>query len=228
MKITYLSHSCFLVELSKHTVIIDPFLTGNPLAKVKPEDVRCDYVIVTHGHGDHVGDAVAISKRTGATVVSSYEVATWLEQQGAKTHALGLGGGYGFPFGRVKLTIAFHSSGYPRPGGGFEYLGNPAGVLIEAEGKTLHHAGDTALTLEMQLLGQRHLIDVAMLPIGDNFTMGPEDAVMAAEYLKAGLVLPMHYNTFPVIEQDPNKFVAMLAAKGMKGAALEIGGSVEA
>ena len=230
MKLTFLGHSCFLVETSSHTLIIDPFLNGNPSAKVKPEDIKCDFVLVTHGHFDHLGDAAEIAKENDATIISSYEVADWLSRQnGAKAHGMGVGGGFDFPFGRVKLTIAFHSGGYPPAEGsmdGFVYLGAPAGLLIQADGKTIYHAGDTALTLEMQLLGQRNKIDVAMLPIGDNFTMGPEDAVTAAEFLKAGLVLPIHYNTWGLINQDPGKFVSMLAAKGIKGEAPSVGESV--
>jgi len=142
---------------------------------------------------------------------------------------MGLGGGYNFPFGRVKLTIAFHSAGYPPEDGSmaaFAYLGVAAGMLIQADGKTLFHAGDTALNLEMQLIGQRNEIDLAMLPIGDNFTMGPEDAVTAAEFLRAKLVIPMHYNTFPPIHQDPDAFVAALAAKGLRGHAIKTGETI--
>ncbi len=228
MTITYLSHSCFLIETSSHTLIIDPFLTYNPLAPVKADSIRCDYVLVTHGHQDHVGDALDIAKRNDATIISSYEVADWLGRQGAKAHPLGLGGGCSFPFGRVKLTIAFHSAGYPieTEKGGFIYLGSPAGFLIQADEKSIYHAGDTALTLEMQLLGQRTKIDVAILPIGDNFTMGPDDAVAAAEFLQAGLVLPMHYNTFPPIRQDPQAFVSALAGKGIRGQAPAIGETI--
>jgi L-ascorbate metabolism protein UlaG (beta-lactamase superfamily) len=230
MKISYLSHSCFLIETSSHTLIIDPFLTQNPLAKVKAADIKCDFVLVTHGHFDHVGDALEIANRNDATIISSYEIVDWLSRQGAKKgHPLGLGGGYNFPFGRVKLTVAFHSAGYPPEEGdkgGFVYLGVAAGIIIQAEGKTIYHAGDTALTLEMQLIGERNEIDVAMLPIGDNFTMGPEDAVTAAEFLRAKLVLPMHYNTFPPIHQDPKAFVAGLNAKGIKGAAMGIGETI--
>lgn len=230
MNLTYLSHSCFLFETSSHTLIIDPFLTDNPLAQAKPADIRCDFVLVTHGHFDHVGDAVEIARRNDATVISSYEVADWLAREGVKTHPMGLGGGFAFPFGRVKLTIAFHSAGYPPAKedkqSGFIYVGAAAGMLIQADGKTLYHAGDTALTLEMQLLGKRNKIDLAMLPIGDNFTMGPDDAVTAAEFLKPALTLPMHYNTFGYIKQDPAAFVSALATKGLKGRAPAIGETI--
>jgi L-ascorbate metabolism protein UlaG (beta-lactamase superfamily) len=232
MKLTYLSHSCFLIETASHRLIIDPFLTGNGLATIKPEEVKCDYVLVTHGHFDHVGDAPEIAKRNDATLISTYEVADYLAQKhGIKTHGMGIGGVFDFPFGRIKLTIAHHSAGYA-PGGELEngrfiYLGVPAGMLITAEEKTIYHASDTALFMDMQLIGQRDRIDVALLPIGDNFTMGPADAAEAARFLNARLSIPMHYNSFPLIEQDPESFVKAVTSNGMQARVLKIGESQE-
>jgi L-ascorbate metabolism protein UlaG (beta-lactamase superfamily) len=222
MKITYLSHSCFLVETAEARIVIDPFLTGNPMARVGAGEIACDYIIVTHGHEDHFGDAVAIARRTGATVIGNFEVAMTCANQGAKAHPMNVGGAYRFPFGRVKLTLAHHSSGQAS-GQGFSYLGNPCGVVLTAGGKTLYHAGDTALFLDMQLIGELDRIDVALLPIGDNFTMGPEDAARAAEFLKAGLSVPMHFNTFDLIRVDPAAFVKAAAARGRRARVLEVG-----
>ncbi|MEA3188942.1 MAG: hypothetical protein QOD99_2772 [Chthoniobacter sp.] len=231
MKLTYLSHSCVFIETSTHRLIIDPFLTGNGTAQIKQEDVKCDFVLVTHGHFDHLGDAVEIARRNKATIISSYEVADYLAQEKVETHGMGIGGAWKFPFGRVKLTIAFHSAGYA-PGGElkdaqFIYLGNPAGMLITADGKTIYHAGDTALTVEMKLLGELNHIDVALLPIGDNFTMGVDDAVLAAEFLKCALAIPIHYNTFDLIRADTDAFVQKLAARGIRGNALAIGETLD-
>lgn len=206
MKLTYLSHSCFAVETSTHRLLIDPFLTGNSLAPVKPEEVECDFILLSHGHEDHLGDAVPIAKRTGATIVANYETATFCGQQGAKVHPMQIGGAYEFPFGRLKLTIAHHSSSRATADG-FSFLGNPAGLLITAEGKTIYHAGDTGLFLDMKLIGELDRIDVALLPIGDNFTMGPDDAAQAVDFLNPRLAIPMHYNTFEIIKMDPQRFV---------------------
>ncbi|GAB7388655.1 metal-dependent hydrolase [Bacillaceae bacterium] len=229
MKIVYHGHSCVEVRTEKARLLIDPFLSGNPRAKVKPEEIRADYVLLTHGHQDHVADALAIAKQNDATIIATYELATYYSWQGAKTHPMNLGGARSFSFGKVKMTQAFHSSALT-----FDderkivYLGMPGGFLIEAEGKTLYHAGDTGLFGDMKLIGERNKIDVAFLPIGDNFTMGPDDALVAAEWLKAKKVVPIHYNTFPVIEQDAAAFVDRLRQeKGIEGILLEIGGELE-
>ncbi|HET9002195.1 MAG TPA: metal-dependent hydrolase [bacterium] len=200
--LTYYGHSTWTLETKGTTILIDPFFTGNPQASVTGGDVRANFIILTHAHGDHYGDSVEIAKRTGATLISNFEIVNYCQKQGvANAHPLHLGGGHAFPFGRVKLTVAHHGSSFPDG----TYGGNPAGVVIEFEGKRLYDAGDTALFSDMTLIGQPGL-DVALLPIGDNFTMGPEDAAAAAKFLRARTVIPEHYNTWPVIAQDPEAF----------------------
>ncbi len=224
MKIHYHGHSCFEIHHEGHRLIIDPFLRGNPMAKADPKDIKVDYVLLTHGHGDHVGDALEIAKNNDATVIAPNELAVWMGWQGAKIHPLHIGGSYAFPFGRVKLTQAFHGSGFTVDDRKeIIYLGMPAGILLMLGDKTIYHAGDTGLFSDMKLIGERHPVDIAMLPIGDNFTMGPEDALTAAEWVKAKWVIPMHYNTFPLIEQDAHAFVRNLEAKGIKGVVMESG-----
>ncbi|MFQ5649682.1 MAG: metal-dependent hydrolase [bacterium] len=224
-KLTYLSHAAFLLESDGSTILIDPFLSGNPLAAVKPEDIRCHYILLTHGHGDHIGDTVAIAKQNNATVISNYEIATWCTKQGLSAHAMHIGGAHDFSFGRVKLTIAHHGSGYDS-GDGMVYLGNPAGVLITVNDKTLYHAGDTALFYDMKLIGEMNAIDVALLPIGDNFTMGIDDAVKAVEFLKPRLAVPMHFKTFDLIDVNPEEFVRKVQAIGKEAQILAIGGEL--
>ncbi len=200
IQVTWLGHSAFLLAIGDHNVLIDPFLTGNPLATVKPEDLNVDFILLSHGHGDHVGDGPAIARRTGATMVANNEIGHWLhDKQGVKSvHTLNPGGGVKLPFGRVELTIAHHSSALPDG----TYGGQPNGILILTdEGKTIYHAGDTSVFLDMQLIGERG-IDLAMLPIGDYFTMGPEGSLKAIEFLKPKTVIPMHYSTFDRIAQD--------------------------
>ena len=225
MKLTYLGHSCFLVETSQARLIIDPFLNGNPMATLKAEDIACDYVLVSHGHDDHSGDALQIAQRCGAIIVSNFEIAEYFAAKGAKTHGMNPGGGYNFPFGRVKLTLAHHSSSL-EAGLNPIYLGSPCGILLQADGRTLYHAGDTALFLDMQLIGRAGL-DVALLPIGDNYTMGPEDAAKAAEFLRAKKVVPMHYNTFEPIKQDPHDFAKLVKQEGIDCAVMNSGEVLE-
>lgn len=226
MKLTYHGHSCFELQTADCNVIIDPFLSGNPLAVIKAEDVRVQYILVTHGHADHVGDAEAIARNNDATIIAPYELAVYFAQKGLKIHPMQHGGKFNFPFGTVKLTLAFHGSAI-EVDGKFIYAGNPGGFVITAEGKTIYHAGDTALFSDMKLIGERHDVDMAILPIGDNFTMGPEDALEAAKWVKAKRVVPMHYNTFDLIKQDAEAFSKDLAREGIEGVVLAPGQSVE-
>ncbi len=225
MRLTYLGHSCFLLETAKGRLIIDPFLNDNPTAKIKAKDVRCDYILVSHGHDDHSGDALEIAKQCGATIVANYEITEYFAAKGAKTHGMNPGGGFNFPFGRVKLTIAHHTSSV-EAGLKPVYLGVPCGLLIQADGKTLYHAGDTALFMDMQLIGRAGL-DVAMIPIGDNFTMGPEDAVTALDFLAPKVAIPIHYNTWPIIAQDGKEFAARAAKSGHSVQVMKAGDMLE-
>jgi len=200
VKVTWYGHACFLIETSGTRLLTDPFLTGNPLAPVRVDEVQTDYILVSHGHGDHVGDGVAIAKRTGATVISNFEIQNWFVSQGVENvHAQHVGGGYDYPWGRVKLTIAHHGSALPDG----TYGGNPVGFLFYIEGKKIYHACDTGLFYDMRLIGEEG-IDLAILPIGDNFTMGPDDALRAVKLIEPRQVVPIHYNTFDVIKQDPH------------------------
>lgn len=225
MKITYYGHSCFLVETTTARIVIDPYLTGNPLAAVKAADVRCDYILVSHGHEDHTCDALDLAKANGATIIANYELAEYFAAKGAKSHGMNPGGAHRFPFGRVKLTIAHHTSSI-NAGLNPLYMGVACGIILEADGKRLYHAGDTALFLDMQLIGRGGL-DLAMIPIGDNFTMGPEDAVEALDLLKPRLAVPMHYNTWAPITQDADAFAAAAAKRGHKVTPLRPAGVIE-
>ncbi len=199
VKVTWCGHACFLVDTGEAKLLIDPFLTGNPQASVKAEEVEADFILISHGHGDHLGDAVEIAKRTGATTISNYEIQTWLASQGVQNaHPLHIGGGFNFPWGRVKLTIAHHGSALPDG----SYGGNPCGFLLYIQDKKIYHACDTGLFYDMKLIGEEG-IDLAILPIGDNFTMGPDDALRAVKLIEPQKVVPIHYNTFDVINQDP-------------------------
>ncbi|MCH9025321.1 MAG: metal-dependent hydrolase [candidate division Zixibacteria bacterium] len=200
----FLGQSCITIQNGDHKIIVDPFLTGNPLAGAKQEEIECSHVLLTHGHGDHFGDTIEIAKRNDATVIATYELASFCGSKGLKFHPMHIGGAHDFDFGRVKLTIAHHGGGF---GENAEiYTGPPVGFLITMGGKTVYNAGDTGLFYDMKLIGEMNQIDLAFLPIGDNFTMGIDDAVKAVEFLKPKKVVPVHYNTFPLIEQDPQEF----------------------
>lgn len=199
VSVTWYSHACVLIESEGTHLLVDPFLTGNPLAPVGADEVSADVIFVSHGHGDHLGDTVAIAKRTGATVISNFEISNWLAAQGlTKLHPHHIGGGSNHPWGRVKLTIAHHGSALPDG----SYGGNPCGFLFSVGGSKIYHACDTGLFYDMVLIGEEGL-DLAILPIGDNFTMGPGDALRALKLLKPSKVLPIHYDTFDIIHQDP-------------------------
>jgi L-ascorbate metabolism protein UlaG (beta-lactamase superfamily) len=222
-KLTYLSHSGWLLECGNHTIVIDPFLEGNPMAKVKPSDIKADFIIVTHAHGDHLGDSISIAKANNATIITNFEIANYCSAKGVNAHPLHIGGACEFPFGKVKLTIAWHGSAFPDG----SYGGTPAGCLLMFEGKTIYHAGDTGLFMDMKLIGEMNDIDVALLPIGDNFTMGIDDAVKAVEFIKPKLVIPMHYKTFDMIDVDPQEFAQKVQGKGFNAKILGIGESHE-
>ena len=211
MQISYHGHSIVKVETNGYTILMDPFITGNSLTDLKVEEQNPDIILLTHGHNDHVGDTIEIAKQSGALVIAPNELAVYLSWQGIKTHPMHIGGAHQFDFGKVKFTQAFHGSSYVTDDQQIIYTGMPAGILLFVEGKTIYHAGDTALFSDMKLIGENHPIDVAFLPIGDNFTMGPEDAARAAQFLKPKEVVPIHYNTFPVIEQDPEEFAEMVS-----------------
>jgi L-ascorbate metabolism protein UlaG (beta-lactamase superfamily) len=202
--ITFHGHACFTLEADGRRVVIDPFLTGNPAADISADRLpKVDAVLLSHGHGDHLGDAVPIAQRDRAPVVATYELAQFCEAQGAAVHAMHIGGAHQFPFGRVKLVPAFHGGRVDGDDTG-RYTTNPCGLVVTLGGRTVYHCGDTALTLEMQLLAGQ--VDVMLAPIGDNYTMGIADAVRAVEFVKPRTVIPMHYNTFDVIRADPEDF----------------------
>ena len=185
MKITFHGHSCFLIESNHSRIIIDPFLSGNPTAQLQPDQVDVDVILLTHAHNDHLGDTVAIAKRNQAHVIASHELANWLSWQGVEAHGMSIGGRFSTDFGHVQMTPAFHGNGYiDEEKKEIIYMGMPAGFVIHVDGKNLYHAGDTSLFSDMQLIKRRYDIDVAFLPIGDHFTMGPEDAVLAAEWVE--------------------------------------------
>lgn len=214
MKITYYGHATVQLDIDRTSVLIDPFLTSNPHTDVDPASVKADYILLTHAHFDHIEDVELIAKQTGATIIATHELATYYEKKGYSVHGMNIGGGHSFSFGRVTMTQAFHSSSLDM-GDVPIYMGMPGGFIIETEALTVYHAGDTALFSDMKLYGERFDIDVAFLPIGDNFTMGPVDALDAAHWLQAKRVVPIHFDTFPPIKQDAQAFCDQLHQRGL-------------
>jgi L-ascorbate metabolism protein UlaG (beta-lactamase superfamily) len=225
MKLKYFSHSAFQVTTDSGTkILVDPFLDDNPTSPVKSKDVEADYIILSHAHGDHIGDAVKIAERSKVTFICVNELGNYLLSKGFQTHNMHIGGGHDFDFGRVKFTIAHHGSQTPEG----NYAGEPAGIILKADGKTLYHTGDTGLFFDMKLISEMNgPIDYMLLPIGDNFTMNITDAVKAAELVKPKTAIPMHYNTFPVIKADPNEFKQKVEAIGIKSRVLQYGEEIQ-
>ena len=227
MKITYHGHSAIQIEIGSHVIQVDPFITGNAIAEsvVSADELEADTILLTHAHGDHWGDTPAIAKRTGATVVANYEITTYLgrEHQYDNTVGMNIGGSWELAWGKVKQTVARHSSSFPDG----TYGGNPNGYLLWAEDKCLYLAGDTDRFPDMQWIGDDNQIDIAFLPIGDCFTMGPAEAARAVEMLRPALAVPIHFNTFPAIETDANAWVEDLGRRGFKGRVMAPGETIE-
>ena len=202
INLKYNGHANVLLTSNNITILLDPFFTDNPLNKINPDEVECDYILVSHAHFDHIGDAIEISKRTGATIISTAEIANMVSSSGCNSHGMNIGGKYEFEFGYIKVTQAIHSSGIEG--------GLACGFIINFYGTVIYFAGDTALFGDMELIGRTNKIDYALLPIGDNFTMGPEEALEAVKMINPKIVIPIHYNTWPPISKSPQDFKALV------------------
>lgn len=224
MKITYYGHSCFSVEVSGKTILFDPFITPNELAAgIDVDGIAADYILISHGHEDHIADAVRIAKRTGAIVVSNWEIVQWLGKQGiTKTHPMNIGGHWFFDFGKVKCVNAVHSSSLPDG----SYGGNPMGFLIEATEGSFYYSGDTALTYDMKLIGDYKKMDFALLPIGNNFTMGIDNALIAAEFIRCDKIIGLHYDTFGYIKIDHKEATDKFSRAGRELHLMAIGSTL--
>jgi len=223
MRLRYLGHSAFqIVSDGGHSILIDPYLDGNPSAPVKAQDIHAEYIVLTHAHGDHLGDSFKIADKEKTLFICVSELARYVGSRGYRAHAMHIGGGADFPFGRVKLTIAHHGSQTPDG----QYAGPAAGAVLSVDGKNVYHCGDTGIFLDMKLIGELDPVDVMLVPIGDNFTMGIRDAAKAVELVRPKLAIPMHYNTFPAIKADPEDFRSQVEVLGMKCLVLRPGESI--
>jgi len=224
MKLKYFAHSAFQLTTDKNIkLLIDPFLDDNQNSPVKSDEVEAHYIILSHAHFDHLGDSFKIAKRTNPMFICVNELADYCASKGFRAHNMHIGGGYNFEFGRVKFTIAHHGSKTPDG----QYAGEPAGMLLSLGNKIIYYTGDTALFYDMKLIGEMNTIDYMLLPIGDNFTMGINDAVKAVEFVHPKMVIPLHYNTFPVINTDPLDFKQKIEALGTKCRVLNYGEEIE-
>lgn len=225
MKITFYGQNTLALKIGDINVLVDPFITGNELSKDKVDimDLKADYILLTHAHQDHILDAEAIAKNTGAVIVSNYEIANHYEDKGFEVHPMNHGGSWDFKFGRVKYVNAIHTSSFPEG----SYGGQPGGFVIESEHKNIYIAGDTALTMDMKLIPMHTKLDLAVLPIGDNFTMGVEDAIVASDFIECDKVLGCHYDTFGYIEIDHEEAKKKFYEKGKDLMLLDIGEAIE-
>ena len=221
VKITFIGHSAFKISTESHAVLIDPFITGNPLAAYS--DLKADDILLTHAHGDHLGDSIKISQKTGTKITAVFELANYCAEKGAAAQPVNIGGKVPFPWGNAYWLPAVHSSGTPDG----RYGGMPASILVNIEGKSIYHAGDTGLHYDMKMVGEFYKPGISLLPIGGYFTMGIDEAVHAAEWLGSQKVIPMHYNTFPPIKVDPEEFKAKIEALGKECIILKPGESID-
>jgi L-ascorbate metabolism protein UlaG (beta-lactamase superfamily) len=224
MEITYYGHSCFSVDVGGQILLFDPFIKGNPLAKgIQLEKIKADYILISHGHGDHIEDAIELARQTNATVIAAYEITNWVLNHGiTKVHPMNIGGHWMFDFGKVKCVNAVHSSSFPDG----TYAGSPLGFLVEAAGGNFYYAGDTALHYDMKLIGDYKKIDFAFLPIGSNYTMGVDNAVIASDFIKCDYIIGMHYDTFEKIRIDHDEAKKKFDLAGKQLTLMKIGETI--